>query len=79
MFKLIRHFFIVASILFVLPTLAETMPSPPLKQVLFNHVNIFDGKTNKLWKNRYVLVEGNIIKAVSKTPPWSRFWGTLYL
>ena len=34
--------------------------------VLFRNVNIFDGKTNKLHPKMNVLIEGNIIKAVSQ-------------
>ena len=66
MFKAICHFFVVASLLITLPVLAETKPNPPPKQILFNNVNIFDGKTNKLWENRHVLVEGNKIKQISQ-------------
>jgi len=34
-------------------------------QVLFKNVNVFNGTDNKLYKNHSVLVEGNIIKAIS--------------
>jgi imidazolonepropionase-like amidohydrolase len=38
--------------------------SPP-PQVLFKNVNIFNGTEDKLYENHQVLVEGNIIKAIS--------------
>jgi imidazolonepropionase-like amidohydrolase len=34
-------------------------------QVLFNNVNVFNGTDNKLYENHSVLVEGNLIKAIS--------------
>ena len=34
-------------------------------QVLFTNVNIFNGTENKLYENHQVLVEGNLIKAIS--------------
>jgi cytosine/adenosine deaminase-related metal-dependent hydrolase len=34
-------------------------------QVLFTHVNIFNGTDNKLYEHRNVLVEGHTIKAIS--------------
>jgi imidazolonepropionase-like amidohydrolase len=36
------------------------------EQVLFKNVNIFNGTENKVYKNHHVLVEGNLIKAISK-------------
>jgi len=44
------------------PALAQNQPPP--KQVLFTNVNIFDGKSDELTKNRRVLVEGNLIKTI---------------
>lgn len=35
------------------------------KQVLFTNVNIFNGTENRLYENHQVLVEGNLIKAIS--------------
>lgn len=37
-------------------------------KVLFNNVNIFDGKTEQLFLNQNVLVEGNKIISISATP-----------
>jgi imidazolonepropionase-like amidohydrolase len=37
-------------------------------RLVFRNVNIFDGRTNKLHSNRHVLVEGNLIQAVSADP-----------
>ncbi len=39
----------------------------PPAQVLFKNVNIFNGTENKLYENHQVLVEGNLIKAISAT------------
>lgn len=36
--------------------------------VLFENVNVFDGKTNKIIPGQYVMVEGNTIAAISPTP-----------
>ena len=40
---------------------AEALPS----QTLFTNVNVFNGTDNKLYRDHNVLVEGNLIKAVS--------------
>lgn len=40
-------------------------PADKPAQVLFQNVNIFDGKSEKLIPNANVLVEGNRIKAIS--------------
>ncbi|MGV6826797.1 MAG: amidohydrolase family protein [bacterium] len=37
-------------------------------QVLFQNVNVFDGETNKLHKNKHVLVSGNLISEISDEP-----------
>jgi len=39
-----------------------------LKQVLFNNVNVFNGTDDKLYAGLNVLVEGNLIKAISENP-----------
>jgi imidazolonepropionase-like amidohydrolase len=36
------------------------------QSVLFNNVNIFDGKSDKLLPKMNVLVEGNVITSISK-------------
>ena len=38
------------------------------RQVLFNNVNVFDGKSDRLADGMSVLVEGNLIKTVSAEP-----------
>ena len=38
------------------------------RQVLFNNVNVFDGKSDRLAEGMSVLVEGNLIKTVSAEP-----------
>ncbi|MFW1331725.1 amidohydrolase family protein, partial [Vibrio parahaemolyticus] len=35
------------------------------KQTLFTHVNVFNGTDNRLYENHNVLIEGNLIKAIS--------------
>ncbi len=44
----------------------ETKQEAPKPQVLFKNVNVFDGKSDMLRKGMNVLVEGNLIKTVSK-------------
>lgn len=46
------------------PTLAQDAEPEP--QTLFTNVHVFDGKNEKLLENANVLVEGNLIKTVSK-------------
>jgi len=38
------------------------------RQVLFTNVNVFDGVNDGLMENTNVLVEGNLIKAISTAP-----------
>ena len=58
---------IISSLVAVQPALAqEQQQSPTL--VLISNVNIFDGKTETLQKDMHVLVEGNLIKQISKEP-----------
>jgi imidazolonepropionase-like amidohydrolase len=45
--------------------LALAADDPPPPQTLFKNVNIFNGTEDKLYENHQVLVEGNIIKAIS--------------
>ncbi len=42
--------------------------APPPPRVVFKSVKIFDGKTDRLFEDMNVLVEGNKIAKVSKTP-----------
>lgn len=53
---------ILALMAFAVSATAQETP----RQVLFTNVNIFDGASAKLVKNGSVLVEGNLIKEVSK-------------
>ena len=67
--RMIALFFIVivSSFFAVQPAFAqEQQPLPTL--VLISNVNIFDGKTETLQKDMHVLVEGNLIKQISKEP-----------
>ena len=50
----------------VIPALAQGGQPPP--RVLFTNVHVFDGKTENRIMNANVLVEGNMIKAVSTDP-----------
>ena len=43
----------------------KAQENEPLPQVLFKNVNIFNGTEDKLYENHQVLVEGNLIKAIS--------------
>ncbi len=54
---------VIFSFLLVGSVSAEVMKEPT--QVLFKNVNLFDGTTDKLGKGINVLVEGNLIKAIS--------------
>ena len=57
------------SIAVVLTAPASAQEKKPKPQTLFINVHIFDGKSETLLKNRRVLVEGNLIKAIGdKTP-----------
>ena len=50
------------SLVFAVTQAAEEAKAP---QVLFKNVNIFNGTENTLYENHQVLVEGNLIKAIS--------------
>jgi len=50
-----------------LSLVAQAADKEELPQVLFNNVNVFNGTENKLYENHQVLVEGNLIKAISAT------------
>jgi imidazolonepropionase-like amidohydrolase len=55
---------ILITTIFLVPVLAfATEDKPP--QILFKNVNIFNGTDDKLYKNHQVLVEGNLIRAIS--------------
>jgi imidazolonepropionase-like amidohydrolase len=57
---------VVAAMLWAVlgPAIAQEKPKP---QTLFVNCNIFDGKADKLDKNKRVLVEGNLIKTIGDT------------
>ncbi|MCU0418649.1 MAG: amidohydrolase family protein [Cyclobacteriaceae bacterium] len=44
-------------------------PSAGPKSILFERANVFDGKTNRLVPNQYVLIQGNRIVSITPTPP----------
>jgi imidazolonepropionase-like amidohydrolase len=48
------------------PTLAQDATTKP--QALFTNVKVFDGKNEQLIENANVLVEGNLIRAISTDP-----------
>lgn len=48
------------------PVSAIAQEEKPKPQVLFTNVNIFDGKSDSLAEGMSVLVEGNLIKKVTK-------------
>ena len=52
-------------VLTILATPAHAQDKQEQPQVLFTNVNIFNGTENKLYENHQVLVEGNLIKAIS--------------
>ena len=52
---------------FSMVSVADEQMTPLPPQKLFTNVNIFNGIDNRLYPNHYVLVEKNIIKAVSAT------------
>jgi imidazolonepropionase-like amidohydrolase len=52
-------------LIFSLPVFADNHEIPPPPQTLFTNVNIFNGTENKLYENHNVLVENNLIKAIS--------------
>ncbi|WP_205511871.1 amidohydrolase family protein [Ruegeria sp. AD91A] len=57
--------FVAASLSFTTPSQAQEQTP---RQVLFSNVNIFNGVDGELVENGSVLVEGNLIKAVSADP-----------
>jgi imidazolonepropionase-like amidohydrolase len=57
------HVFIALSLFCAGYAVAQDAPPPP--QVLFKNVNIFNGTEDKLYENHQVLVEGNLIRAIS--------------
>lgn len=50
---------------FLVTTSVIAAEKTPPRQVLFKNVNIFNGTENRLYKNQQVLVEANLIKAIS--------------
>jgi len=47
------------------PAYSDSHGNTPPPQTLFTNVNIFNGTEDKLYENHHVLVEGNLIKAIS--------------
>jgi len=56
---------IVLGLALAAPAPAQDAKAAPKAKTLFTHVNVFDGKNEKLINNANVLVEGNLIKQVS--------------
>ena len=63
-----NKFLLVLVIMLSSVAMASEKENDVLMQVLFKNVNIFDGKNEKLKTNMSVLVEGNLIKEISKNP-----------
>ena len=62
----IRNLIVTALLVFaVLASPTQARDKEELPQVLFTNVNIFNGTEDKLYENHQVLVEGNLIKAIS--------------
>ena len=59
---------VVLGLMLVLPALAQDAKTAPKAKTLFTNVHVFDGKTENRFMNANVLVEGNMIKAVSTDP-----------
>lgn len=47
---------------------AHQQQHPDSPDVVFENVNVFDGKTNALLRNQYVLISGNTIRSISANP-----------
>ena len=60
----VKSIFIVCTLFSSVVIAADKTKQMP-NQVLFKNVNVFNGTDNKIYKNHSVLVEGNIIKAIS--------------
>ena len=52
----------------VTASVAIAQAEKPPTQILFENVNVFNGTDNKIFEGLYVLVEGNLIKAISSKP-----------
>jgi hypothetical protein len=50
----------------VFSSFAQAVDKKELPQVLFTNINIFNGTEDKLYENLQVLVEGDLIKAISE-------------
>ena len=59
---------VVLGLMLVLPALAQDAKTAPKAKTLFTNVHVFDGKTENRIMNANVLVEGNMIRAVSTDP-----------
>lgn len=67
---ILSHIRLIATAVFLLTSLAalgQEAARPPA--LLFERANVFDGKTNRLLLNQYVLIEGNRIVSISPTAP----------
>jgi len=68
---------LVVLALAALSSFAHAADKQELPQVLFQNVNIFNGTENKLYENHQVLVEGNLIKAISASEIKTRAGATV--
>jgi imidazolonepropionase-like amidohydrolase len=55
-------------VLFILVYNNVTAQNPPKNKIIFENVNIFDGKTEQLILNQNILIEGNKIISISPKP-----------
>jgi len=60
---------LTVSILMLISNSLYAQSTAPANSTLFKNVNIFDGKSNTLLKNYYVLVKNNTIEKVSSSEP----------
>jgi imidazolonepropionase-like amidohydrolase len=68
--KIRLNAFVIAllAVIFCISGFARAAEQPPPKLTLISNVDIFDGQTETLLKNRHVLVKGNRIGTVSDEP-----------
>jgi len=66
--KLNPSVIVLLAVSFGIPGFAQAAETPQPKLTLISNVNIFDGKTETLHKNKHVLVKGNLIETISSEP-----------
>jgi imidazolonepropionase-like amidohydrolase len=66
--RLNAFFIALLAVIFCISGFARAAEQPPPKLTLISNVDIFDGQTETLLKNRHVMVKGNRIGTVSDEP-----------